>query len=751
MMIPRRLALLLAFLPCAAAGDDAGCRLGIRIVDGGGEPVSGAVVTLVPGEVSESTGSNGAACFEQLESGTYQIVVAAEGFSVGVEAVDVEAVGRMDRRLSLLPAFGQEIVVSGTRTERRLADVPVHIQKIEREQILAAGARTLAEAVEYTSGVRVENNCQNCNTSQVRMLGLEGAYSQLLVDSQPMVSSLAMVYGIEQFPARLLDGVEVMKGGGSAVYGAGAVGGTINLIPHRADHTHIEIEARATEMAGQRGQALGAIVDWASQARTSGLTVFGQYDQVPAVDLDGDRYSEVTDRDLFVGGLRFEQFLLEGRGRLAAEANSTDASRRGGDLERFDRPPHETSLTEAIDTERLAASLQWLHSPGPGFDYRFAASWASTDRRSYYGSLFDPLAYGTSANPVAVVDLQMNHHLSRNTLTWGVQAGREEILDVQPGYARRVEETYDSLGVFLQDDRKVGNRLTLLYGGRVDSHSAVENPIFSPRLALLWSPRATLTIRSSVARGFRPPAVFDEDLHIRLVGGGAAQVVRNAHGLREESSTAYLLSTEWRPLFLRKGSAAIELNLFRTDLDDLFDDQQGDDPATPEIEYWKVNFGRARIQGVEFATAFRWGSRVSGEVGVVRQTAEYDRPEPEFGSTAFLRTPELYGTASVRWQLDREIALFFGALYTGSMLAPHYAGFIEEDRLEITPTFLTFDFNVAKTFSLGGEKAFTATAGVRNITDDYQEDLDRGPLRDPSYVYGPRFPRSVFLTFRVDV
>jgi outer membrane receptor for ferrienterochelin and colicins len=77
-------------------------------------------------------------------------------------------------------------------------------------------ARSLAEAMEFSTGVRVENNCQNCNFSQIRLLGLEGPYTQILVDGQPVISSLAQVYGIEQIPARLIERIEVVKGGGSA-------------------------------------------------------------------------------------------------------------------------------------------------------------------------------------------------------------------------------------------------------------------------------------------------------------------------------------------------------------------------------------------------------------------------------------------------------------------------------------------------------------------------------------------------------
>ena len=81
------------------------------------------------------------------------------------------------------------------------------------------------------------------------------------------------------------------------------------------------------------------------------------------------------------------------------------------------------------------------------------------------------------------------------------------------------------------------------------------------------------------------------------------------------------------------------------------------------------------------------------------------------------------------------------------MKVPHYAGFIEEDRLETTDSFLTVDLNVARRFDLGDNLVAKFTIGVKNITDEYQEDLDQGPNRDSAYVYGPRFPRSLVVGF----
>lgn len=94
----------------------------------------------------------------------------------------------------------------------------------------SANANNLAQGLVFQPGVRVENNCQNCGFNQVRINGLDGRYSQILIDSRPIMSALAGVYGLEQIPTNMIDRVEVVRGGGSALFGSSAIAGVINII-----------------------------------------------------------------------------------------------------------------------------------------------------------------------------------------------------------------------------------------------------------------------------------------------------------------------------------------------------------------------------------------------------------------------------------------------------------------------------------------------------------------------------------------
>ena len=743
---------LLVLLPAgqamAACPVDSGVHGTVRALSG--RPVADAAVTLTTSSLTVVTSEDGRFCLHPVAAGEHRLIVFADGYGLAEWEIKTTAEGRAGVDIELRPAFGEEVVISATRTEKRLADVPLHVQTVSRSRIESVVARTLADAIEWTRGVRVESNCQSCNTSQIRLLGLEGPYSQLLVDGQPTVSSLAMVYGIEQLPARLIDSIEVVRGGGSPAYGAGAVAGVINLIPHHPDHTHTEVDARSGRIGGAGGSAespsYSLVADWTPGSRRA-ATFYGQIDRVAPVDVDGDGFSDVSIRDLDVVGVRYHEFFMGGSARLAADVGLTAEFRRGGD--RLHLPPEQAQVAEQLDSRRSGAGVSWLQTVSPLWDWRATASHAATERTSYYGAGGDVGAFGWTRNPLWVFDSHVNRGGGAGTLSFGLQASHDVIDDRQPAYRRIIRENYRSTSAFVQDDRRIGDGLTLLYGVRGDRHSAVQRTIVSPRAALMWTPRGDLTLRASHSAGFRPPSVFDEQLHIALLGG-EAMVVRDDPALREETSAARMLSLEWRPMIGRRVAMAVDSTFFETRIENLFHNREADDPATDELEFLRTNFGRARVRGVEVGWSLRRGG-LAVDAGYAWQRAEFGHSEPDFGSTRMFRTPERYGSASVQWPLPRGLTLFAGLRYTGSMLAPHYAGYIAEDRLDATPSFLTWDLGLSRRFAFSGDRRITATFAVKNLTDEYQGDLDRGPQRDASYVYGPRFPRSVVVGLKVDL
>ena len=123
-----------------------------------------------------------------------------------------------------------EVVVSATRSETMRREAPSLVNVLDTKLFERTQSTDIAQGLKFQPGVRVETNCQNCGFSQVRINGLDGPYSQILIDSRPIFSALAGVYGLEQIPANMIERVEVVRGGGSALFGSSAIAGTINII-----------------------------------------------------------------------------------------------------------------------------------------------------------------------------------------------------------------------------------------------------------------------------------------------------------------------------------------------------------------------------------------------------------------------------------------------------------------------------------------------------------------------------------------
>lgn len=629
-----------------------------------------------------------------------------------------------------------DVVVTGTRTEKKLSEVPVRTELVKRQEIEETAALTLADAVEFTSGVRVESNCQNCNFSQLRLLGLDGAYSQILIDGQPLMSSVAAVYGIEHIPARYIDRIEIIKGGGSALYGPGAVAGVVNVIPRDPTESGGEFDLRYENIDGIGAGAFSGVADVVTEDEKTRFSLLGQINRQNPYDRDGDGFTELTRRDMESLGMRFRHFYSETKD-LTLDYSHTYEDRRGGNL--LNLPEFQADIAESIQSTRDSVSATWSHALSESFDYRVTGSFALTDRDSYYGGGQDPNAYGTSENPVYVFDTQFNHYQGAHTITWGGQFQQETLEDSQSAYNRFTDETYNNVGLYIQDDWALTETVSFVPGARVDKHSEVDDPVLSPRVALKWSPDPYVNVRASFAQGFRPPQVFDEDLHIAQVGG-EGQVIRNAAGLKEESSTSYTLGAEWTPP-LGPGFALVEATLFHTCIDDAFFLDEQDDLNTPDQELVRINRGGAKVYGGEFNIGYKTQKRFETQIGYVHQKSLFDDAEDDFGRKEFFRTPDDYAVWKTTFKMPKDVDVFIGAKYTGSMLVPHYAGFIPADRLEKTDSFLTWDISLSKTIPVSGNQ-MKVIAGVKNLTDAYQDDLDQGALRDSGYVYGPRFPRT---------
>ena len=650
------------------------------------------------------------------------------------------------------------VVVSANRSEtsRRLA--PTLVNVIDSKLFKTTNAVNLAQGLNFQPGVRVETNCQNCGFQQVRINGLDGPYTQILIDSRPIFSALSGVYGLEQIPANMIDRVEVMRGGGSALFGSSAIAGTINIITKEPLRNSGELTHTISSIGGSsafdNNTTLNASL--VTDNSKAGMYIFGQNRHRSGYDHDGDGYTELPKlKNQTVG---FRSYLKTSTySKLTFEYHHMNEYRRGGNL--LDRPPHEADIAEQLEHSIDGGGLKFdLFSSDYKHRLSVFTSAQNTDRDSYYGTTQDPNAYGKTTDLTFMAGTQYAYSFDKflfmpSDLTAGLEYNYDHLKDEMIGYNRYTNQKVHIESLFLQNEWK--NKMwSFLIGARMDKHNMIDNVIFSPRANVRFNPTEDINIRASYSSGFRAPQAFDEDMHISAVGGEIAMIQR-AKDLKEEKSQSLSTSVDFYHRFKNGIQTNFLIEGFYTSLSDVFvledigKDEQGN------IIKERRNGSGAKVMGLTLEGKSVLSSWLSLQAGVTLQRSRYNEPEKWSDNEnvpterKMFRTPNTYGYFTSTLTPLKHFTAALSGTYTGSMLVQHLAGYIPMDKAVKTPDFfdmnikLTYDFHIYKDINL------EVNAGVQNIFEDYQSDFDQGRKRDSAYIYGPAAPRSYFAGVKI--
>ncbi|MGD1947880.1 MAG: TonB-dependent receptor plug domain-containing protein [Croceivirga sp.] len=630
----------------------------------------------------------------------------------------------------------------------------------------------------FAPGVRVETNCQNCGFTQVRLNGLDGAYTQILLNSRPIFSSLLGVYGLEQIPTNIIDRVEVVRSGGSALYGSNAIAGTVNIITKDPILNTWEI---GSNLAVIRGEALDRIVNFNSSIVAddlkSGVTLFGAYRNREAYDANDDGFTELVElRNTTVGAKAFLR--PTERSRISLNLNAIREYRRGGD--RLELAPQFTDITEELDHDTFIGGADYeLNSKDGTQQTQIYTSASYTNRDSYYGGLGgartrqDSLtannAFGTTKDLAWVNGLQFTKTFKNNdVLTTGAEFNHSNTEDQIPGYNRLIDQSVNSIGGYAQYEWKPSDRFTTLFGGRLDNVSVngdytiggiarnvdLSQTAFSPRLTLSYQLSDVLKLRGGYARGFRAPQAFNEDLHISSVGG-EPQFVILSDDLNTEFSNAFTGSLNYSKT---KDLLQFDVLLegFYTILEDPFTLVSTGAVLDNGSILEEVRNGEgASVYGTNFELGLSPNPEWRFQLGGTLQRTEWDEPQLLFESDGtpgetdiivdeFVRVPNFYGYLNTTWIPSKKFNVDLTGTYTGNMTVPRVIS--DNGFLELNDSGSFFDLNIKLETHFDFNDAFevTLSGGVSNIFDSFQDDFDIGPGRDSDYIYGPDQPRAFF-------
>ena len=711
------------------------------------------VTVLIEGTtIGCTTDSSGHYFLENLPTGEFILKVQMIGYESAEQPVTIERNTSQEvnfqigeQRISL-----DEVVVSASRSEARRKEAPALVNVVSSEIFERTTSVNLAQGLIFQPGVRVEDACQNCGFAQVRINGLDGHYSQILMDSHPIFSSLTGVYGLEQIPASMIERVEVLRGSGSALFGSSAIGGTINIITRDPLRNSGEFSHTISSIgcSGAYDNTTSLNASLITDNRKAGLYVYGQIRDRSAYDNDGDCFMELPTIEAQSIGLR--SFVKTGTySRITLQYHHIGEYRRGGD--QLHLPPHQVEVAETTDHNINGGSLSFDYSsPDRRNRLNLYGSFQNTERDSYYGAGQDPNAYGFTHDLTVAAGVQYIHMFDKllfmpAEFTVGAEYNFNDLEDTSIGYNTHTRQQVHIESLYAQNEWK-NSQWSLLVGCRLDKHNLIDKLIASPRANLRYNPTEQISLRLSYASGFRAPQAFDEDMHIAVVGGERVKI-RLANDLKEERSHSFSLSSD---IYHRFGD--VELNLllegFYTRLNDAFDLREVgyDSDGAQLLE--RYNSSGATVQGINIELKGVFTRWFDLQAGITLQRSRYKEPQhwsedPEVApEKRMFRTPDTYGFLMACFKPFKGFDIDLTGSYTGSMLVQHMAGYIEQDRAEHTRDFFDLGVKLSYDFALYKQVRMKLYAGVQNIFNAYQKDFDQGPDRDSGYVYGPALPRS---------
>jgi outer membrane receptor protein involved in Fe transport len=498
--------ILFAYPPLTdAAGQQPGGLNGV-VRDSMGLPVEGVDVVLSgpSGMATATTSRDGVYRFDIAVPGGYQMSAAKSGFRPWTRAVVLESGTPVVIDVDLEPSYAETLIVTASRTPESLITTPASVSVLDSRRIEVSATDNYADLLRSVPGLNITQfGARDININTRSSTGILANSMLVMVDGRSFFQPLygAVYWDLMTMSTEEIGQIEVVRSPASAVWGANALSGVINI----RTKSPRQMEGLQGHLgAGERGTRTAGVV-WADSNDRFSYKVSGSYFE-----------QEPWQRDNVLpnGEPMPPTAIFENRGTKQPKFDvrvdwDGDRSRvwslRGG----------------------VAGAYGFIHSAlGPAeFGSGSYASYLEVDHRSdnldfklYWNRLDAPfriVLFGLdedAINDTYVSDVARRLKVGdRHNLTLGgsVRFDRFDIT-IAPRDRGRLDA-----GAFIEDHVSVSQQLSVVVGGRLDKFDTT-GAVFAPRLGVVVSPIAGHSFRMTYNRAYRAPSLLENFVDVAL-------------------------------------------------------------------------------------------------------------------------------------------------------------------------------------------------------------------------------------------
>jgi outer membrane receptor for ferrienterochelin and colicins len=497
--------IFLGFLLLFGEAVSAQYRVVLRVInEDTRQPIVGASVMIKGTNKGGVSDSLGVVRLEGIGSGSYEFQVSCTGYGSREIKVAAPLRGKAELAVTLEPdaEILGDVVVNSSRINGRIKDLPTRVEVLgteDMEEETSMHPSNVAMLLSEASGIQTQQTSTSSGNVQIRILGLDGEYTQLLEDGFPMYSGFSNGLSVMQIPPLDLSQVELIKGSSSSLYGGDAIAGIINFISKKPDALP-EWNVLANQTM-RDGTDIGSF--YTARNKHWGLTLLNTLTRQVPVDIHNDGFTVLPKLTAFTVNPKLFWYPTDSTA-VSLAVNTTVDQRIGGDLMAVkDGPTAAHPYTEDNRSNRDYYQLEYVQHLGEGgvltvrnstslfnrsigiTDYRFSGrQWSTFSEASYL--------------------LSWGHH---KTVT-GVNISTDRFTEDRRTDSLIRDYSFVTTGVFIQDDWTLGRRWVLEIGIRDDRQNRYGNFLL-PRVSVLYKRSREWSLRAGGGPGYKSPTIFD--------------------------------------------------------------------------------------------------------------------------------------------------------------------------------------------------------------------------------------------------